>query len=79
MTAQGRQMAQERALCDAEARSRHRAHGAVCDRLRRLKAVCYSLGAPIARRSDDRVLAGLFQATLDRLRAAEAAKVVLRP
>ncbi len=76
---QGRQIAQERDQRDAEARNRRAAHGAACDRLRKLEAVCDSLGERLARQPDSDAIAELFHAALDKLRAAEATETELRP
>jgi hypothetical protein len=72
-------MAQERKQRDAEARKRRIAHGAVCDRLRRLEAICDSLGAQLARQPDSDSMTELFHAALDKLRAAEEREKELRP
>jgi hypothetical protein len=75
---QARQSAQDRARRDAEARNRRAAHGAVCERLRRLEAVCDSLGARFARQPDSGAIAELFHAALDKLRMVEAMELELR-
>lgn len=76
---QARQIAQEREQRDAEARNRRAAHGMACDRLRKLEAVCDSLGERLARQPDSDALAKLFHAALDKLRIVEASELEMRP
>jgi hypothetical protein len=76
---QARQSAQEHTRRDGEARARRAAHGAACDRLRKLEAVCNSLGERLARQPDSGAMAELFHAALDKLRTVEAAELELRP
>lgn len=73
-----RKAAQERTRRDVEARRRRAAHAAVCDRLRKLEAVCNSLGERLARQTDNETLAALFHAALEKLREAEAEELELR-
>lgn len=76
---QARPVALERARRDAEASARRKAHGAVCDRLRKLEAVCDSLGEQLARQPDSGAMAQLFHAAMDKLRMVEARELELRP
>jgi hypothetical protein len=75
---QVRKAALERAQRDAEALKRRAAHAAACDRLRKLEAVCNSLGERLARQPDIDVLAGMFHTSLEKLREAEAEEAELR-
>lgn len=80
---QRRQAAQERARRDDEARNRRIAHGAACDRVRRLEVIADALGAKLARLPDDapdgNALIRLFHQVQDRIRRAEATELAARP
>jgi hypothetical protein len=64
---------------ETEARQRHIAHGAACERMLRLERIADELGARLTRTQDDDEIAGLFYQVMDQLHAAEIAEEGLRP
>jgi hypothetical protein len=76
--AQSHQLVAERIERDDTARNRRRAHGAICDRMQKLEAVCDSLCAHLTRQPKDGAIAELFHTALAKLRAIEAMELGLR-
>jgi hypothetical protein len=80
---QARAAAVEREKAQEAARQRRATHGRVCDHVLRLERVVEALGSKLALVPDDapngEALAELFHAALDKLRAAEAREMELRP
>jgi hypothetical protein len=83
MPQQARQAAQKREEMELRNRERRAAHGAACDRIRKLERIAEQIAGKLARFPDDAPdadeFAHLFHSVQDSIHRAEAEELAVRP